>query len=151
MRFPARGDSFHGKGDVAEYLMEYAKRFHLPVRNGVRVDRLWKEDGRFVLTAGDQRFESENIVVAMANYQVPKIPAFARELGPEIVQLHSHQYRYPSHLQEGGVLVVGVGNSGARILAWRWHEVIRTGLPARSRVTSPSRSKASSRDFSWYG
>jgi putative flavoprotein involved in K+ transport len=122
MRFPARGDSFPGKEQVADYLAEYAKRFHLPVRNGVRVDRLWKEDGRFVLTAGDQCFESENVVVAMANYQVPKIPAFARELGPEIVQLHSHQYRNPSQLKEGGVLVVGVGNSGADIAI----EVART-------------------------
>ena len=115
MRFPARGDAFLTKDQVADYLVDYARRFHLPVRNGVRVDRLWKEDGRFVMTAGDQRFEAENVVVAMANYQVPKIPAFARELAPDIVQLHSHQYRNPSQLQEGGVLVVGVGNSGADI------------------------------------
>ena len=51
----------------------------------------------------------------MANYQVPRRPAFARDLDPAIVQLHSHEYRNPSQLQEGGVLVVGVGNSGAEI------------------------------------
>jgi putative flavoprotein involved in K+ transport len=115
MRFPARGDSFPTKQQVADYLVEYAQRFHLPVRNGVRVDRLWKEDGRFVVTAGRQRFEAENVVVAMSNYQSPRVPAFARELRPEIVQLHSHDYRNPSQLHGGGVLVVGVGNSGADI------------------------------------
>jgi putative flavoprotein involved in K+ transport len=31
------------------------------------------------------------------------------------VQLHSQEYRNPSQLEEGGVLVVGVGNSGAEI------------------------------------
>ncbi|HMK24325.1 MAG TPA: NAD(P)-binding domain-containing protein [Terriglobales bacterium] len=115
MRFPARGDWFPTKEEVADYLGDYARHFRLPVRNGVRVDRLWKEDGRFLLSAGRQRFESDNVIVAMANYQVPRMPAFARELRPDITQLHSHDYRNASQLQEGGVLVVGVGNSGADI------------------------------------
>lgn len=115
MRFPAPGDSFPTKGQVAEYLAEYARHFQLPVQNEVSVDRLWKDGGRFVITAGQRRFESENVVVAMANYQVPRIPAFAADLDPEIVQIHSHQYRNPSQLKPGGVLIVGVGNSGADI------------------------------------
>jgi putative flavoprotein involved in K+ transport len=115
MRFPAPGASFPNKQQVADYLVEYARRFRLPVRNGIRVDRLWKENDRFIMSAGNQRFEAENVIVAMANYQVPRMPSFARELRPEIVQLHSHDYRNPSQLQEGGVLVVGVGNSGADI------------------------------------
>jgi putative flavoprotein involved in K+ transport len=115
MRFPGRGDIPPTKEQTADYLTEYARNFNLPVLNGVRVDRLWKEDGRFVLTAGKQRFEAENVVVAMANYQVPKVPAFAKSLDPDIVQLHSHEYRNPAQLQEGGVLVVGLGNSGGDI------------------------------------
>jgi len=87
----------------------------LPVRNKVKIDRLWREDGRFVITAGSQRFECENVIVAMANYQAPRVPEFARELDPAIVQLHSQEYRNPGQLQDGGVLVVGVGNSGADI------------------------------------
>ena len=115
MRFPAPGDSFPTKNQVADYLEAYARQFHLPVRNGVKVERLWKEDNQFVMTAGDQRFEAENVVVAMANYQVPRIPAYAGQLNSDIVQLHSHAYRNPSQLQKGGVLVVGVGNSGGDI------------------------------------
>jgi putative flavoprotein involved in K+ transport len=49
------------------------------------------------------------------DYQHPRVPAFAADLDPGIVQLHSHDYRNPSKLQEGGVLIVGVGNSGADI------------------------------------
>jgi len=114
-RFPARGDSFPTKNQMAQYLVDYAQRFHLPVRNGAKVDRLWKEGGRFIMTAGNEHFESSNVVVAMANYQTPRVPAFARDLDPEIVQLHSSAYRNPSQLQEGGVLIVGAGNSGADI------------------------------------
>ena len=115
LRFPARGDKFPTKDEVADYLADYARRFHLPVRNGIKVDRLWKEGSCFVIAAGDQRFQAENVVVAMANYQVPRTPAFARDLDPAIVQLHSHAYRNPTQLKDGGVLVVGMGNSGAEI------------------------------------
>jgi putative flavoprotein involved in K+ transport len=115
--FPACGDTFTfpTKQQMADYLVEYARRFSLPVRSGVRVDRLWAEDNGFVMTAGYQRFEADNVVVAMANYQVPRVPEFARQLDPGIVQLHSYDYRNPSQLQEGGVLIVGMGNSGADI------------------------------------
>ena len=115
LRFPARGDTFPTKDQMADYLGDYVHRFQLPVQSSVKIDRLWKEGDRFVMTAGSRRFESENVVVAMANYQQPKIPAFAHELDHEILQLHSHDYRNPSQLKDGGVLIVGVGNSGADI------------------------------------
>jgi len=51
----------------------------------------------------------------MSSFQVPRVPAFAAELDPAIVQLHSNEYRSPSQLREGGVLIVGAGNSGAEI------------------------------------
>jgi len=115
LSFPGRGDAFLTKDQVADYLQNYAERFRLPVTNGVKVDSLSKEGQRFVTTAGDLRFESENVVVAMANYQVPRVPEFAHDLDPSIVQWHSHDYRNPAQLKDGGVLVVGVGNSGADI------------------------------------
>jgi len=115
MKFPGRGDGFPTKNEMADYLESYASRFELPVRNGVKVDRLSREGDRFVVTAGSLRFEAEQVVVAMANYQQPRVPAFARDLDRGIVQLHSHDYRNPAQLQPGGVLVVGAGNSGADI------------------------------------
>jgi putative flavoprotein involved in K+ transport len=113
--FPARGDIAPTKDEMADYLEMYAGHFQLPVQSGVKVDKLAKQGGRFVVTAGNQRFESDNVVVAMANYQIPRRPAFAQDLDPDIVQLHSHDYRNRSQLQDGGVLIVGVGNSGADI------------------------------------
>jgi len=51
----------------------------------------------------------------MSNCQEPWIPSFARELDPSITQIHSKNYRNPSQLRDGAVLVVGGGNSGADI------------------------------------
>jgi putative flavoprotein involved in K+ transport len=115
LAFPARGDAFPTKEEVANYLESYAKKFHLPVHKGVKVNSLSEQGDRFVMETGDGRYESEQVVVAMANYQTPRVPSFAQELDRSIVQLHSNEYRNPAQLQEGGVLIVGAGNSGADI------------------------------------
>ena len=116
LRFPAPPFSFPTKDEMADYLETYARTFALPLRSGIRVDRVSRaRDGRFLVVAGDQRFHAENVVVAMARYQRPRIPAFAAKLAPQIVQLHSLHYRNPSQLAAGDTLVVGVGNSGAEI------------------------------------
>lgn len=115
MPFPGRRHSFPAKDDVADYLQAYVARFELPLRSGVRVDRLWKRGDRFILSSGDRRFEADNVVVAMASEQIPTVPEFARELDPGIVQLNAGNYRNSSQLQEGSLLVVGAGNSGAEI------------------------------------
>jgi putative flavoprotein involved in K+ transport len=113
--FPAPAWSYPTKDQVADYLEAYAARFQLPVRTGVRVDRLSREGDRYVVAAGERRFQADHVVVASGAYQRPRIPAFAAELDPGIVQLHSSQYRDPSQLREGGVLVVGAANSGVEI------------------------------------
>jgi putative flavoprotein involved in K+ transport len=115
MAFPGPHDSFSTKDEVADYLEAYAATFELPVRTGVRVHRLSRNGSCFVLDAGDRLLVADNVVVAMATHQIPRVPSFAPELDPGIVQLHSGDYRNRSQLQEGPVLVVGVGNSGAEI------------------------------------
>jgi putative flavoprotein involved in K+ transport len=117
MPFPAARHSFPTKDEMADYLEAYAAHFALPVRTGTRVDRLWKEGDRYMVSAGDLLLEAENVVVAMATYQAPRIPPFAAKLTPDITQLHSSSYTSVGQLRDGGVLVVGAGNSGAEIAA----------------------------------
>ncbi|MGH3010578.1 MAG: flavin-containing monooxygenase [Gaiellaceae bacterium] len=115
MRFPARGFSYPGKDDVAAYLEAYAARFDLPVRTGVTVEAISNKGNGYVLAADGRRLEAENVVIASGAFHALQVPAFASELDPGIVQLGSTEYRNPSQLQDGGVLVVGAGNSGAEI------------------------------------
>jgi putative flavoprotein involved in K+ transport len=123
MPFPARGSAFPTKDEMADYLEAYAKKFSLPVRGGVRVDGVTREGDRYLVSAGDRAYVADHVVVAMATYQKPKVPPFARELDRGVVQLHSSEYRNPSQLRDGPVLVVGAGNSGAEIAL----ELARTG------------------------
>lgn len=113
--FPAPAWSYPRKDAVADYLESYAARFRLPVRTGIRVDKLSREGGGYVVTSGLSWYGADNVVVATGGYQSPRIPVFASELDPNIVQLHSSEYRNPAQLREGAVLVVGAGNSGAEI------------------------------------
>jgi putative flavoprotein involved in K+ transport len=138
MPFPAPAFAYPTKDAMADYLESYATRFKLPVKPSIRVDKLSKQGDRFVVAAGDLRFEAENVVVATGGYHGPRIPAFARALDPAIRQLHSSEYRRPSQLQEGGVLVVGAGNSGAEI-ALEVSRSHRTWLSGRHPGNEPTR------------
>ena len=130
MPFPAAPDEFPTKDQMADYLEAYAAKFRLPVRTGARVDRLWKGDGGYLIATAGGLLEAEHVVIAMANYQAPRIPAFAAQLGGDVLQLHSRDYRGPGQLRAGGVLIVGAGNSGAEIamdVARAGHDVWLSG------------------------
>ena len=60
--------------------------------------------------------------MATGAFQRPRVPAFATELDPGIRQLHSSEYRNPSQLADGPVLVVGLSHSGADLA----HEIAAT-------------------------
>ena len=122
LRFPAKRTAYPTAGEMADYLEAYAAHFALPVRSGIAVDTLARASDRYVLTAGDSTFEAENVVVATGVMQKPHVPDFAAALDPRLTQLHSSDYRNPSQLQEGPVLVVGASHSGADIA----HEVAAT-------------------------
>src|SRR5215471_15276937 len=113
--FPAPPNSFPTKDQMADYLESYAAHFELPVRMRARVQEVTRQGRTYLVKGDDFEIEAEHVVVAMASYQRPKVPAFAGELRSDIVQIHSSEYRNPSQLRDGGVLIVGAGNSGAEI------------------------------------
>ena len=113
--FPAPGHYFPTKNEMADYLERYVEHFDLPVRTGVRVERLARQGDHFEVSAGDLCFEAENVIVAMSSYQKPFVPTFSKELDPSIMQMHSLDYRNTRQLRPGPALLVGAGNSGAEI------------------------------------
>lgn len=115
MAFPATGNDFVTKDQVADFLEHYANTMRLPIRCGTRVNRLSRTSGDFAVETKDAALRARSVIVAMADYQKPKIPDFATGLNGGIVQVHSSQYKNRSQLQAGPVLVVGLGNSGADI------------------------------------
>jgi putative flavoprotein involved in K+ transport len=111
------------RDEMADYLEAYARHFALPVRTGVRTNRLARHGDGFVLHTSAGDLFADRVVVAAGGYLDPYIPTFANELDASIRQLHSVQYRNPSQFADGEVLIVGAGNSGAEIAM----DAIRSG------------------------
>jgi putative flavoprotein involved in K+ transport len=115
--FPAPADSHPTKDDVADYLVAYATHFRLPVRLNSPVRRLHREGDVFEVGTPGGTIRARRVVVATGPFQTPRIPAQAGELDPEVLQLHSAEYRNPGQLPGGRTLVVGAANSGLQIAA----------------------------------
>lgn len=115
MEFPAPRNDFVTKDEVADYLESYAKEMDLDVRSGVRVGRLSRDEEGFLAETSSGAIRARTAIVAMADYQKPAIPNFATALDPDVLQMHSSEYKNASGLRDGPVLVVGLGNSGADI------------------------------------
>ncbi|MFC6287602.1 flavin-containing monooxygenase [Nocardioides sp. GCM10027113] len=132
MPFPGDGWSFPGKDDVADFLEAYARKYDLPVRLGVGVDRVCPapdgQDGYLVEISAAQHgrhshgqaslgtLHADHVVVATGTFgKAPDIPDFAADLDPSILQLHSSEYRRPGQLKDGPALVVGASHSGTDI------------------------------------
>ena len=136
--FPASAWSYPTARETADYLEAYAARFELPVRSGITVERLTQDGDHYIVHCGGRRLEADCVVVATGFYGKPSVPGFASGLDPRIMQLHSSEYRDPSQLRPGGVLLVGAGNSGADI-AMEVSKTHQTWLSGRDKGQVPIR------------
>jgi FtsP/CotA-like multicopper oxidase with cupredoxin domain/cation diffusion facilitator CzcD-associated flavoprotein CzcO len=148
MPFPGEPDRYPGRDEVVSYLADYARHFELPVELGSRARSITRHESGYLVELDDRAYASDQVVVATGPFQVPRTPAFAERLDPEIVQLHSSAYRTPEAIPEGPALVVGGGNTGFQIAAELAgsHEV---HLAIGSRQT-PLPQRILGRDLFWY-
>lgn len=113
--FPAPADHYPTKDEVADYLELYATRHQLPVFFNTKVLEVTKSASGYLVRTERQTYRADQVVIATGPFQRPFTPAISKGLAPEVFQIHSSQYRNPSQLPAGPVLVVGAGNSGAQI------------------------------------
>ena len=107
-------DAFMGREEIVERFTRYAALIHAPVETGIDVTALGRPaDGRYLLTTSAGPFSARAVVVATGAYQRHRRPANALDAG--VFQLSTDQYRNSRELEEGGVLVVGSGQSGCQI------------------------------------
>jgi len=148
LSFPGDPDSHPGRDDVLAYLTDYVRHFDLPVELGSRVRSIRKPADSYLVELDGRSYEAQQVVVATGPFQVPFTPAIAQRLDPEVVQLHSTEYRSPEAISTGPVLVAGGGNTGFQIAAELAgsHEV---HLSIGSRQT-PLSQRILGRDLFWY-
>ena len=118
--FPYPDDDPQGfmqKDEIVQYIERYAASFDPPIQEGVAVSKVVKHEANdgFELTTSIGTYTADQVVIAIGGYHTPKLPRMAERLPSQIVQLHSSEYRNPQSLPDGGVLVVGTGQSGCQI------------------------------------
>jgi putative flavoprotein involved in K+ transport len=113
--FPGDPDGYPDRDEVIAYLERYVETFDLPIELKSPVRKLGAADGRFVLEVDGRTIVADQVVVATGPFQKPYLPGVAKQLGPDVLQMHSTGYRKPGDIREGTVLVVGGGNTGFQI------------------------------------
>lgn len=117
-------EAFAPKERVAQYFVQYADKIGAPIRCGVNVTSVRRNEGRagFRVETSEGVIDATHVVAATGPFQKPTTPAIVpAEAG--IHQIHSSAYRNPDELPEGAVLVVGAGSSGGQIA----DELLRSG------------------------
>ena len=112
---PRSSGRWPSRDGVVDYLRAYAARSALDVRASVDVDRIDREDERWVVRSAGGDVDADRVVVATGYSNVPFVPDWPGAFEGEIV--HSTAYRNPEPFRGRRVLVVGSGNSGAEIAA----------------------------------
>ncbi len=145
-------DGFATKDQVAAYFEAYAEKIAAPIRTGVEVTSVTRNQGRpgFRVETSDGVVEARYVVAATGPFQKPVFPPIVPDgpEGPGAVQIHSSDYRNPEQLPEGNVLVVGAGSSGVQIA----DELQRSGRQVYLSVGPHDRPPRSyrGRDFCWW-
>jgi putative flavoprotein involved in K+ transport len=111
---PGEPDSFAPLADVIATLTGYAERIGAPVRNA-EVTSLRASNRGFELELADDRLEARSVVVATGAFQQPTAKPGAEEVPTGVTYMHTADYNQPGDLPDGGVLVVGSGQSGCEI------------------------------------
>ena len=148
LQFPGNPDGYPERDEVIEYLEKYASTLELPVQLDSPVQTLTPIAGGFLLDLGTRTIEAQQVVVATGPFQVPRVPAFASALAPDVFQVHSTGYQRPSDVPEGTVVVVGGGNTGFQI-AKELSTTHRVHLAIGSRQT-PLPQRLLGRDLFWW-
>lgn len=142
-------DVFPPKERMAQYFEDYARMINAPVRTGVEVLRVQRNQKRpgFTVTTSDGVFEALHVVTATGAFQIPSYPAIVPE-DAGIQQVHSSAYKNPDQLADGAVLVVGAGASGSQIA----EELRRAGRTVYLSVGEHYRPPRSyrERDYCWW-
>lgn len=148
-RFDVDPDAFAGKEQVADYLAAYAQQIGAPIRCGVEVTSVRRNESRpgFRVETSDGPILARYVVAATGPFQKPVIPAVV-PADAGIYQIHSSSYRNPQQLPAGAVLVVGAGSSGVQIA----DELQRSGREVYLAVGPHDRPPRSyrDRDFCWW-
>jgi putative flavoprotein involved in K+ transport len=118
-------DGYMTMDDVVAFIENFAAISRSPVQTGVNVTSVRRSDDGYVVRTAGGEIRCRTLVIASGACNVPTVPTFKDAVPLDIVQVTPFGYKDPTHLPEGGVLVVGASATGVQLAA----EIRRSGRP----------------------
>ena len=141
-------DGYMTSAEVVDFIDGYAKFVGAPVRTGTTVTKLRGDDGGYVVDTDRGTWRCRSAVLASGAHGVRVVPEIATSLPPSVRTLRYNEYRNPSQLDWGRVLVVGSSASGLQLA----DEIRRSGRPVTISVGEHIRMPRlyRGRDIQWW-
>jgi putative flavoprotein involved in K+ transport len=118
-------DGYMTTAEVTEFIERFAKASLAPVRTGVNVTSVRRTDDGYRVVTSQGELACRTLVIASGACNRPTVPRFHDAVPSSVAQLTPFDYRDPSLLPDGGVLVVGASATGVQLAA----ELRRSGRP----------------------
>jgi len=115
-------EGFLPRDEIVGFLERYADG--APLRTGIDVISVANADDGFVLQTSDGPVASQVLIASTGAFQRPHAPPALVSLADVLQVRHVGEYRSPADLPDGGVLIIGSGQTGAQ-LAEELHEAGR--------------------------
>ena len=118
-------DSFMTMPEVIRFMQQYAGTISAPIHTDTTVISLTQEEAGYRVITNQGDWVCRAVVIASGAFNIPIIPALNAAIPASIQTFSTRQYRNPSQLPEGGVLVVGASATGVQLA----DEIRRSGRP----------------------
>ena len=110
-------DGFMSMPDIVRFLETYAAASRAPVETRVSVTSLTAHGYGYRITTDKGCWQADHVVIATGACNIASVPSIANALPAQVAQLTPIDYKTPSQMRPGGVLVVGGSATGVQLAA----------------------------------
>ncbi len=141
-------DGFMSVPELVALLERYAALSNTPIVTEATVERVESIGRGFRVESNRGEWSAQAVVIATGHADRPLVPAVSRGLAPSLLQMVPADYRNPTQLPAGGVLIVGASSTGIQLA----DEIQRSGRQVTLAVGRHTRLPRSyrGRDILWW-
>src|SRR5205814_7319873 len=118
-------DGYMTMSEVIEFISRFATVSRAPVRTNTTVTSVNRTDDGYGVATSNGEIRCRSVVIASGACNLPSVPPVSSSMPVSIEQVTPLDYRNPSQLPDGGVLIVGPSATGVQLAA----EIHRSGRP----------------------
>ncbi|MCZ6886944.1 MAG: NAD(P)-binding domain-containing protein [Gammaproteobacteria bacterium] len=124
-------DGFMTMSEVIDFVAAYSKAVSAPVQTETTVTSVRLDDDGYLVVTDQGEWRARSVVLASGACNIPSVPALSADVPAGIDAYTPMNYRNPSQLADGGVLVVGASATGVQLA----EEIHRSGRPVTLSVS----------------